>query len=318
VSQETANRSFDDLARAVAEGSLSRRRALKLIAGTALAALIPSRALADDCVRVCHVPKTATGDCDPAKAVTRCVSRRERRRHLEKHPCDCRGRCANCLTTCLPNGGTCMANDQCCGGRCCNGTCSSPCPSGTVELSNCTCAKPCTSVDECTSVGCSFCQIDASGTFYCRDFIGGIGPCRSDADCPRGQFCSATPGQQGFCTVPCYPGCVPIHNACTANDQCCSGDCFSGKCANPCAPGHVVLSNGTCVIPCTTGGVCPGFCGGGCLTDTSGASYCRFDEPPRGTCETDSDCPSGLFCGESVPGGSRGCFVACCQACPVV
>jgi parallel beta-helix repeat protein len=48
VSQESTNRSFDDLARALAEGSLSRRRALKLFAGTALAALIPSRALADE------------------------------------------------------------------------------------------------------------------------------------------------------------------------------------------------------------------------------------------------------------------------------
>jgi hypothetical protein len=32
----SSDRSFDDLARAVAEGSLSRRRALKLFAGTAL------------------------------------------------------------------------------------------------------------------------------------------------------------------------------------------------------------------------------------------------------------------------------------------
>jgi hypothetical protein len=123
VSQETSNRTFDDLARALAEGSLSRRGVLKLIAGSALAALIPSRALADeDCVRVCHVPfDPDTEECDPSKAVTRCVSRRERRRHLEKHPCDCRGRCANCL--CLPIGVTCMANDQCCSENCVNGTC---------------------------------------------------------------------------------------------------------------------------------------------------------------------------------------------------
>ena len=47
MSKETTNRSFDDLARAVAEGSISRRRALKLFAGTAIAALIPStRAMA--------------------------------------------------------------------------------------------------------------------------------------------------------------------------------------------------------------------------------------------------------------------------------
>jgi hypothetical protein len=108
VSQQTTNRSFDDLARAMAEGSLSRRGVLKLFAGTAIAALIPSRALADDCVRVCHVPfNRETRECDVANARTLCVSRRERRRHLDEHRCDCRGRCANCLTpaepTCTPS-----------------------------------------------------------------------------------------------------------------------------------------------------------------------------------------------------------------------
>jgi hypothetical protein len=48
VSQQTTNRSFDDLARAMAEGSLSRRGALKLFAGSAIAALIPSRALGQE------------------------------------------------------------------------------------------------------------------------------------------------------------------------------------------------------------------------------------------------------------------------------
>ena len=126
MSQQTTNRSFDELARAMAEGSLSRRRALKLFAGTALAALIPSRALADDddCVRVCHVPfDRETEECDFANAETRCVSRIRLRVHLANHPCDCRGRCRNCLTSCLPNGGTCTTNGQCCSENCVNGTC---------------------------------------------------------------------------------------------------------------------------------------------------------------------------------------------------
>jgi hypothetical protein len=59
VSQQTTDRSFDDLARALAEGSISRRRALKLFAGTAIAALIPSRALAQQQrVTICHKPGT--------------------------------------------------------------------------------------------------------------------------------------------------------------------------------------------------------------------------------------------------------------------
>jgi hypothetical protein len=37
----TRGHGFDELARSLAEGSISRRRALKLFAGTAIAALIP-------------------------------------------------------------------------------------------------------------------------------------------------------------------------------------------------------------------------------------------------------------------------------------
>ncbi len=126
MAREIRERSFDELARGLAEGSLSRRRALKLFAGTAIAALIPSRALADDddCVRVCHVPfDRQTEECDFAEAETRCVSRSRLRVHLENHPCDCRGRCRNCLTSCRPNGGTCATNGQCCSENCVNDTC---------------------------------------------------------------------------------------------------------------------------------------------------------------------------------------------------
>jgi hypothetical protein len=222
VSQQTTNRSFDDLARAMAEGSLSRRGALKLFAGTALAALIPSRALADDdeCVRICHVPfNRDTDECDFAKAETRCVSRRERRRHLENHPCDCRGRCANCL--CLPNGDTCMANDQCCSGicegeicvcspegsactggtQCCSGNCSNGfcCPSGRVRLSNGTCAIPCTTDADCppTPEGeppCG-CVITGSGSFCATILEASFDPCMDNSQCTAfaGELCNADP-----------------------------------------------------------------------------------------------------------------------------
>jgi hypothetical protein len=98
----TRGHGFDELARAVADGSLSRRRALKLFAGTAIASLIPSRALADDddhdddeCfVPVCHVPfDRVTGVCDEANARTLFVRRRKRRRHLKNHRCDRKGKC---------------------------------------------------------------------------------------------------------------------------------------------------------------------------------------------------------------------------------
>jgi hypothetical protein len=107
----TRGPSFDELARAVADGSLSRRRALKLFAGTAIVSLIPSRALADgrrgqrknhhdhhhddECfVRICHVPfNYETRKCDWANAETLFVRKRERRRHLKNHHCDRKGKC---------------------------------------------------------------------------------------------------------------------------------------------------------------------------------------------------------------------------------
>jgi hypothetical protein len=175
VSQESTNRSFDDLARALADGSRSRRRALKLFAGTAIAALIPSRALADDeCVRICHVPfDRQTGQCFFGQRENRCVSRSRLRVHLDEHPCDCRGRCRNCqrpttttstttssttstststtstststtsTTTpmCLPNGGSCTASNQCCSGQCdTDGTCCSV--EGCRDDSDCCRSRP--------------------------------------------------------------------------------------------------------------------------------------------------------------------------------
>jgi hypothetical protein len=50
--------SFDELARNLASGSLSRRRALKIFGAAVVGALIPSRALAQTCpgnqVLICH------------------------------------------------------------------------------------------------------------------------------------------------------------------------------------------------------------------------------------------------------------------------
>jgi hypothetical protein len=106
----TRGHGFDELARSLAEGSISRRRALKLFAGTAIAALIPSRAMAKTCpegtVKICHVPYR-DGRCIRSEAETRCVTPENLARHAD-HPCDCcRGcgptdRCRDGNRTCFP------------------------------------------------------------------------------------------------------------------------------------------------------------------------------------------------------------------------
>jgi hypothetical protein len=143
--------SFDDLARALAEGSISRRRALKLFAGSAIAALVPSRVLAQQQkVTICHKPGT------PEEKTIE-VSQRA----LECHQAhgDLQGRCTTTTTStststtstssttssttststststpttstststtststtpmCQPNGGSCSTSGECCSGRC--------------------------------------------------------------------------------------------------------------------------------------------------------------------------------------------------------
>jgi hypothetical protein len=114
----TRGHGFDELARSLAEGSISRRRALKLFAGTAIAALIPSRAMAITCppdrpVKICHIPQEG-GTCKRGQAETRCVTQENANRHLADHPCDCCGGCGgtdNCLdpkpeTTCISTSST--------------------------------------------------------------------------------------------------------------------------------------------------------------------------------------------------------------------
>ena len=113
--EPTRGHSFDELARSLAEGSISRRRALKLFAGTAIAALIPSRAMAADdngCTRICHIPQRADGTCKRSEADTRCVDDENLQRHLRDHDCDCVGSCAstdkcrNTTSTTTTQGGT--------------------------------------------------------------------------------------------------------------------------------------------------------------------------------------------------------------------
>jgi hypothetical protein len=170
VSQQSTNRAFDDLARTLAEGSISRRRALKLFAGTAIAALIPSRALAQpNKVTICHKPGT------PDQKTLR-VPESARGAHLGHG--DSEGPCGTTTTTstststssttstststtststtpmCQPNGGTCSADTDCCGGNCCGPSTGSP---GRCFQHNST---PCTSDAQC----CGSCQSTSLGS----------------------------------------------------------------------------------------------------------------------------------------------------------
>jgi hypothetical protein len=111
----TRGHGFDELARSLAEGSISRRRALKLFAGTAIAALIPSRAMAAvTCepgkVKICDVPRSSTGTCLRSQAVTKCViPGSAEATAAASNPCSCCGGCGGTDNCKEPKPRTCFS-----------------------------------------------------------------------------------------------------------------------------------------------------------------------------------------------------------------
>jgi hypothetical protein len=155
VSQQSTNRSFDDLARALAEGSISRRGALKLFAGTAISALIPSRALAQQQKEtICHKPGTPD---EQTKEVPKSAVDGHLRHGDHLRPCESTTTTTTAAPTttttsttststtpmCQPNGGTCTAGTQCCSGNCCGpntgkpGRCAQFTPSPCTDNAQC-------------------------------------------------------------------------------------------------------------------------------------------------------------------------------------
>ena len=94
MSQQTTNHSFDELARALADGSLSRGKALRLMGG-----LLVGGALAS-------VPGVAWADDRCSEGQTRCGERCVNLKTNERHCGSCRNRCTS--------------NQRCCNGRCVN------------------------------------------------------------------------------------------------------------------------------------------------------------------------------------------------------
>jgi hypothetical protein len=196
---------FDDLARGLADGSISRRRALGLFASSAIAALLPStRALADDDdddhdgYTVCHVPgRPPNCDCSRARTI-RGLSRRERNRHLRNHPCDSRGNCRN-----NPYCGTTTTTTS-------TSTSTSTSTTSTSTSTTSTTPPPtqdCTAGTLCAG-GQGRCLANASGvgtTCWCA----GTGSCDFSGctRCPTGYACVKLPECEAIGTP---NGCVPI------------------------------------------------------------------------------------------------------------
>jgi hypothetical protein len=204
---------FDDLARGLADGSITRGKALRLmgaaLVGGALGSVGIGEASADppgckrngkNCTRdtQCCSGNCSSGSCQ-AKTTTTTTSTSTSTTSTTTSTTS-----TSTTPMCQPNGGTCSPDGTpCCSGNCSNGFC---CASGHVGLSNGTCAKPCTSgfVDcpPCSQVCFPTSSLDSR---YCS---GGLADPLQECpngiiDCPEGQFCAYGFGNPDRCAVAC-------------------------------------------------------------------------------------------------------------------
>jgi hypothetical protein len=284
VSQESTNRSFDDLARALAEGSISRRRALKLFAGTAIAALIPSRALAQQQkVIICHKPETPD---EKTIEVSQSAVASHVRHGDRLGPCGT----TTTTTTAAPTTTSTTSTTE----TPTTSTSTSTTSTSTTPMCIPLGSGPCTDESECC--GLSVCE----GGTCCAS---GNQVCNADSEC-----CGDFTCQEGQC----LPVCLPSGAICGSGGgppPCCSGNCVNRECA-ACPAGTVELSNGTCATSCTGGIACGNAGCSGCMQGTSSGSagYCYAGNAgSNAPCSTDDNCPPREFCSL----GGR-----CTAACP--
>jgi CXCXC repeat len=178
---------FDDLARGLADGSLTRGKALKLMSAAVVGGTLGSLGLGGVAV--------ADEECKPT--AKKCKK--------DKQCCSgacVGGTCAACPSEQVLCGGSCVSNSCLTNsGQVFNTTtCQCECPSGTVELSNGTCVTSCAGGGACP--GCEGCAQGISDT-YCFNLSGSQGSCATDSDCPTGEFCAS--GASGSCQTACTP-----------------------------------------------------------------------------------------------------------------
>jgi hypothetical protein len=232
---------FDDLARGLADGSVTRAKALRLmgaalVGGTLTSFGIGGVAAADD-------------GCKPTGK--KCKK--------NKHCCsgNCSGgKCAACPPGQVLCNGSCVSNSCPTGQTFNSSTCQCECPSGQVLCSNGSCGLPnggtCTADTQCCSG-----TICANGKCCTPNFSSQTNPgaCTADSECCSG-ICNP-PGTltTGFCFF-----CRELRGSCAAGEECCRGECRNGRCC------------GTGTTRCTTDTDC---CSGRCLDNGSSLRFCE-------------------------------------------
>src|SRR5215212_1248590 len=308
---------FDDLARGLADGTLTRGKALRLmgaaLVGGTLASLGIREAAGDPpgckregkhCTRTdqcCGSLVCLSGTCQ-----TQTTTPTPTTSTTETPTTSTSTSTTSTSTTrmCLPGAAPCTADNECCSQVCVQDRIGGVCAPEPLI-----CEPPC-------PANCS-CVLAADGTTTICIGCSGLCPIREEASCEQcltnEEVCVA--GSPGFvgCAPACTasttstttsttststttPMCIPNGGTCTAGGTpCCSGNCSNGTCA--CPAGRTLLANGTCALVCTSNAVCPA-CGTiqHCGQDISGPAICTNDTVLGQACSADIGCPAGQYC----------------------
>jgi len=246
VSKETTNRSFDELARALASDSLSRRKVLRLMGGALLGAALGS------------VPGVAWADDDRcSEGQTRCGDRCVNLKTNERHCGSCSNRCRSTQTCCKGRCVNLQKNERHCGRcghrceegqECVGGVCQGGCPIGTTP-----CGTQCCQTGETCLQGLACCptaQVCGTGAFAIC--------CPSAATCVDG-FCESDDPD----ALACGDQCVACEGG-MINSEACLCECPSGTTliGSTCCPTARVCGTGTSLTCCSEGQECVGgVCG---------------------------------------------------------
>jgi hypothetical protein len=224
--------SLDRIARELASGEVSRRSALKRLAGLGLglgAAMAPA-----------GVAEALGGDCPPGRV-------------------KCDGKCCPKHARCRNGRCKCKPGFKKCGGKCVNlqtsvkhcGDCATVCPEGRACIAG-QCAE-CSIDADCPDDPQNGCVVGVCSAGTCT-----LTPVTNGNACDDGSLCTANEScQNGQCTQG-----SPV--VCTAQDQCHdAGTCNpqTGSCSNPEKPNGTACTGGTCqagVCTCTSNADCGG------------------------------------------------------------
>jgi len=314
---------FDELAKTLGRGGVTRRGALKALGGGLLGGLLGAGDRAPAGAHTCRAggvlclqdAHCCSGACDPATH--------------------------RCAPTCRGGGHPCAGNQACCAGLVCVASgpgaalrCAAPATTTTTSTTTSTTTTstttstptttttaaclpalaPCAAGGAACCAGLS-CVAQAAGTGAC------LQPCTTDADCPSGQTC-----QGGFCSGPA-PQCLPATAPCAAGGPpCCAGLACTpqGSGLGACTPVTTPTTTTTSAPTTTTSTTAPPppttttttttapptACGGstcGACQACAGSACQDVCGPTHPGCR----CPSGTACGtQGLCVGTPGCFVA--------